>query len=168
MARVTPEGLARLGIALDALTLAGETTADLTVTLPQGARPVLTLRSDLIGMATALPVLGGDKARDAAAPFEVTATLGGVPSVDRLTIDAPGLRAEGRIALTDDVTLDRAVFDRVRTPWFDGAVTLAGRGAAFPRPSPSRPVAPTCARHPSAAGMAARAVLSRSRSPRSR
>jgi hypothetical protein len=56
--------------------------------------------------------------------------LGEVPEVSRIALEAPGLAAEGRLALRADGSLDRARFDRVRIGgWFDGPVDLVGRGA---------------------------------------
>ncbi|CTQ51066.1 AsmA-like C-terminal region-containing protein [Jannaschia donghaensis] len=129
-ARVSPEGLARLGITLDALELSGSARADVTVDLPQGAPPRLTVRSDLRGLSAALPVISWRKARDRAATFEVDATLAATPRITRIALDAPGLTASGRITMrANGGGLDQASFDRVDTGWFRGPLVLTGRGA---------------------------------------
>ncbi|MCK0167069.1 AsmA-like C-terminal region-containing protein [Jannaschia sp. S6380] len=127
-ARVGPDGLRRLGLALEALTLAGETTAKVEIVLPPGRPPRLSVESDLRGMAVGLPAISWTKPRDRSATFAVAATLGDVPDVTAIRLDAPGLTAAGRIALRAGGILDAARFDRVDTGWFRGPLTLTGRG----------------------------------------
>ncbi len=128
-ARLDREGLARLGIELAALELGGAAEAQVEVSLPQGGAPRLSVTSDLHGLSVALPAISWSKGRDRAAAFKVEATLGDVPEVTSITLDAPGLDARGRIALRAGGTLDRATFDRVDTGWFTGPLVLTGRGA---------------------------------------
>ena len=129
IARVDRAGLARLGIVLDALTLGGTAEADVSVTLPQGGTPRVRVTSELRGMSVGLPVISWSKGRDRAAAFALEATLGAVPEVTSLTLDAPGLEARGRVALRAGGTLERATFERVDTGWFTGPLVLSGRGA---------------------------------------
>ena len=129
IARIDPAGLARLGISIAALELSGETEARLDVTLPQGGVPGIRVESDLTGLSAALPTIGWRKARARAASFALDATLGSVPEVTSMRLDAPGLDATGRVTLRADGSLGRARFDRVQTGWFSGPVTLTGRGA---------------------------------------
>jgi hypothetical protein len=126
-ALVTPEALDRLGVSVGALELSGSAAARVEIALPRGGPPALTATSDLRGLAAALPVIDWRLGRDREAQFAVAATLGPTPAVQSLSIDAPGLLASGRISL-EGGALDVARFDRVRLPWFDGAVTLQGRG----------------------------------------
>ena len=127
-ARVTPEAVARLGLDPDLFELSGATTARIAVDLPAGAPPHLRADSDLVGMAAGLDAIGFAKRADAPAPLSVAATLGPVPDVTSVTLDAPGLDLEGRVALSADGSLGRAVLPRVDAGWFRGAVTLTGRG----------------------------------------
>ena len=128
-ARLTPEGLARLGVSLGALEMAGTAAARLDVELPQGAPPRLRATSDLRGLSASLPVIGWRKGRDRAARFEVDVTLATVPEVTRLVLDAPGLAATGRVSLRPGGGgLERASFDSVDTGWFRGPLVLRGRG----------------------------------------
>ncbi|WP_179380458.1 YhdP family protein [Jannaschia marina] len=130
VARVTPEGLARLGIGIDALDLSGETPAEIAVSLPQGEPPQLRVTSDLRGMGAALPAISWRKGRDGAARLEVDAVLTAPAEITRIALDAPGLDATGRIALRPGGGgLERATFDRVDTGWFQGPLVLTGRGA---------------------------------------
>lgn len=132
-ARVSPEGLARFGIALDALELSGAANADISVTLPQGQPPRLRVTSDLRGLSARLPAISWRKPRDRAARFEVEAVLASTPDITRLSVDAPGLTATGRVALRPaGGGLERATFDAVDTGWFRGPLVLTGRGAGVP------------------------------------
>lgn len=128
-ARISPDGLARLGIALDALSLRGSAQADISVSLPQGAAPRLSVTSDLRGMSVALPVISWSKPAEQSASFAVEATLGAVPEVTRIKLDAPGLTAQGHVTLRPNGGgLERATFDSVDTGWFRGPLVLTGRG----------------------------------------
>ncbi|WP_299840765.1 AsmA-like C-terminal region-containing protein [uncultured Jannaschia sp.] len=129
VAQVDPAGLDRLGISIAALELDGATEARLDVTLPQGGVPEIRAESDLTGLSAALPTIGWRKSRGQAATFALAATLGTVPEVTSMRLDAPGLDATGRVTLRADGSLDRARFDRVDTGWFRGPVTLTGGGA---------------------------------------
>ncbi len=119
----------RLDLGLPAGMVQGQGTGEIGVRLARGAAPVLTLTSGLRGMALAIPDIGWSKARGAAGRLEVEATLGAPARVDSLTLDAAGLKAEGRIRLRPGGGLDAAEFARVRLDgWLDAPVTLTGRG----------------------------------------
>ena len=126
-ATVTPAGLARLGVAPAALRLDGTARAVVDVTIPQGSPPRLRIESDLAGLAVSLPAIGWRKAAGTRADLALDAVLGDAPEVRSLTLDAPGLSAEGRLAFAGGA-LAEGRFDAVRTPWFRGVVTLTGRG----------------------------------------
>ncbi|MEM9798593.1 MAG: AsmA-like C-terminal region-containing protein [Pseudomonadota bacterium] len=132
VARISPEGLAGLGIDLSALGLSGAANATISVTLPAGAPPQLVVDSDLVGLSARLPAIGWRKAADRPATLELAATLDAIPNVTRLALDTPGLAAEGRVSLRPEGGLAEARFDRVSTGWFQGAVRLTGRGGAPP------------------------------------
>ncbi|MEM7641494.1 MAG: AsmA-like C-terminal region-containing protein [Pseudomonadota bacterium] len=125
----TPDGLARLGVRVEALSLRGEARADISIRLPPGQPAELTASSDLRGLAVALPALGWSKGPGTGARFDIATRLSSPPLVRSLSLDAPGLAAAGSISIRPNGTLDQARFDRVRTSWFDGGVTLTGRGA---------------------------------------
>ncbi len=130
VARLSPAGLARLGVALGAVTLEGEAQAEIAVALPAGAPPELEVRSDLRGLSAALPVISWRKPAGTAARFELDATLSSPARITRLAFDAPGLAATGRVSLRPGAGgLERATFDRLDTGWFRGPLVLTGRGA---------------------------------------
>ncbi|CUH40035.1 putative protein involved in outer membrane biogenesis [Jannaschia seosinensis] len=128
VARVDPEGLSRLGVALDAFELSGATEASIEVELARGSPPRLRIESDLRGLSVALPAISWTKPRAAAATLGVEAILSDTPEIPSVTLDARGLDAAGRVTLRSGGGLATARFDRVETGWFRGAVVLEGRG----------------------------------------
>ena len=126
---ITPQALDTFGIALPPGSVSGAGPAQLTVTLPRGAAPTFALSSGLEGLGLSLPALGWSKGRGTSATLEVSGHLGARPAVDRLRVRAPGLQASGAITLSADGQLDAARFTDVTVgDWFDGPVTLRGRG----------------------------------------
>lgn len=101
-----------------------------TITLPKGAPPELTLVSDLARLTMALPGTGWRKSPAQTGRLELTATLAKPARIDRLSLTAPGLVAEGDVTLTPDGGLSIARFNRVELgDWMQGAVEVTGRGA---------------------------------------
>jgi hypothetical protein len=73
--------------------------------------------------------LGWSKSANQAGSLKLTASLGNAVTVDSLRLDAPGLKASGKITTTAAGGLDRATFSRVQVGnWLDAPVTLVGRG----------------------------------------
>lgn len=121
------------GLGLPAAIADGTGRGTVTLTLPKGAPARLSLVSDLNRIRMALPGTGWTKAAAQTGRLEVEATLSKPARVDRLTITAPGLDAEGTVRLNPDGTLDTAAFDRVALgDWMTGSVTIQGRGAGRP------------------------------------
>ena len=130
---LSPATVEEFALGLPRGAVGGAATGRFGIDLVRGETPRLTLGSDLRGAMLSLPQLGWSKPRAEAAALTVEATLGRPARVDRLTLDAPGLDARGTVALNADGTLEAARFSRVvRADWFDGAVTLTGRGAGRP------------------------------------
>ncbi|MFL4471484.1 DUF3971 domain-containing protein [Tateyamaria armeniaca] len=119
----------RLG--LPAGLVSGQGTGTITVGLPVGdTPPSFQLTSDLRGIRLSSPPLGWSKAARTPATLSLAGRLGQTPRVDRLVLDAPGLRAQGAITLRPGGGLERARFDRVQVgQWLDAPVDLVGRGA---------------------------------------
>ena len=114
--------------------LTGQGIGRVRVTLPvDDTAPAFQVETDLRGIRLSSPPLGWSKAAQTPATLSVTGLLGKTPRVDRLVLDAPGLRASGAITLRPDGGLARARFDRVRVgQWLDAPVDLVGRGANVP------------------------------------
>ena len=108
----------------------GTGQAMVTISLPKGEAPRLTLVSDLSRLTLSLPGTGWRKSPAQTGRLDLQATLSRPARVDRLSITAPGLVAEGSITLTAQGGLSAARFDRVQLDdWLDGVVEVAGRGA---------------------------------------
>ena len=120
-------------IGLPSGTLSGATTADVTINLQRDSPPVFTLSSGLAGLGLQLPALGWRKAAESGGDLHVDGTLGPVPDISALTIDAGGLRAQGAIGISAAGGLEAARFSRVQLgDWLDAPVILRGRGAGRP------------------------------------
>jgi hypothetical protein len=125
--------LDEFGIALPEGSVTGEGAGQITLELPRDAPPEFTLVSDLNRLALSIPPLGWSKGRATTGRLEVAGKLGQPAQIDRVSLTAPGLDAEGRIELADDGSFSRAVFDRVRAgAWLNAPVVLTGRGADRP------------------------------------
>lgn len=131
---LSPETLSGLGVRLDGVSIAGSADAALRVELPRDEPADFTLTSDLVGLSLGLPGTGWSKARGTAGAFEIAGQIGPGLLVDTLTIEAPGLAAEGRFSVGPDGAFAGVDLDRVRLgDWLDGPITIrpaAGGGAA--------------------------------------
>ncbi|WP_157973473.1 AsmA-like C-terminal region-containing protein [Tropicimonas sp. IMCC34043] len=128
-ATIGADAVERLEIGLPAGMVKGAGTGSFRVELPQGRPPVLTLESDLKGIGLALPPLGWSKPAATAGKLQVAARLGSPVTINLLSIQAPGLSAEGAISLSPQGSLDQANFTRVSVNgWLDAPLTLFGRG----------------------------------------
>ncbi len=128
-ARLSDEGLRRLGVQLPKGWISGETRAAIDLALPKGEPARLVLKSDLKGLGLSLPPVGWSKARDSTGRLLVEAVLGQAPEVTRLELNGPGLSAKGRLTTKANAGLDRASFQELKVGgWLDAAVELTGRG----------------------------------------
>ena len=109
--------------------LAGSGRADIRLDLAKGQAPTFRLSSDLAGIALKLDALNWSMSRAQVGAFEVAGELSTPPSIESISLSAPGLSAKGRLSLHPDGALDAARFDRVRLrDWLDAPVLLSGRG----------------------------------------
>ncbi len=127
-APLTAAVLAEFAPGLPKGTISGQGAAEFTVALPPGQPPQLSLRGDLRGAAVAIPQVGWRKPAASAGTLQLEGTLGEVPRFNRVAVDAPGLRAEGSLALRAG-GLDALRLSRVRLGgWLDAPVVLRGQG----------------------------------------
>ncbi|WP_108893601.1 hypothetical protein [Palleronia abyssalis] len=132
-ATVSDDSLAALGIALPDGLLSGTGTADIRVDLATGRSPRLTASSDLSGIGMAVDAVNWRLRPDQKGSFDLAATLGATPVVDRIRLDGPGLSARGSVRLSDGggfgaLTLDRVVLG----DWLDASVQITARGTGQP------------------------------------
>ena len=110
--------------------IGGRGTGRFRLDLPPDAPPRLVLNSDLAGLSLNIGALDWRKAQGDRGGFELSAELGEVPIVEGLSLSAPGLALNGRIALDDAGAFEGAVFESVRVgDWLDGSVEIISRGA---------------------------------------
>lgn len=122
------------GLGLPTGMVSGNGPAAVTIDLVKGAAGKLSLTSGLTGIGLTIPEIGWTKAAASKGRLVADVTLGAVPKVDRLTVEAGGLKAEGKVTMrADGGGLDLARFDRVTLDkWLDSTVELSGRGPGKP------------------------------------
>ncbi len=123
------------GIGLPPGSFTGGAPGQIVIDLGPGDAAEFTLTSDLAGLGLSLPQLNWSLPRNAKGALEVRGRLGAPPQIDRLSLNAPGLKALGSVTLTPGGQLGRALFSRVQIGgWLDAPVALVGRGkGAAPR-----------------------------------
>jgi hypothetical protein len=111
-------------------TVSGEGPARFVIDLEKGKEPRFTGTSTLSGVGLRIPELGWSLPKARTGKLEVAGTLGTLPSIESLTLEAHGLNAEGAVSLRAGGGLDQARFSRVQAGnWLDAPITLRGRGA---------------------------------------
>lgn len=118
------------GLGLPKGMVSGQGSAKVEIDLKKDAPGELRLTSDLAGIGLTLPEIGWTKPRDRKGVLEAEVTLGAVPRVNRLRLEAAGLKAEGTVTMRADGGLELARFQRVTLDdWLDATVELSGRGS---------------------------------------
>ena len=121
--------LDEFGIALPRGSLTGAASGRIAMDLPKDAPIGFRLTSTLRGAALSIPALGWSKGPGQTGELTVAGRFGTPARIDRLSLDAPGLSAEGQVVLNRDGSLERLAFSRVRAGrWLDAPVTLTSRG----------------------------------------
>ncbi|MDE4172616.1 DUF3971 domain-containing protein [Phaeobacter sp. PT47_59] len=111
----------------------GEGQARYDLRLTPGAPPELSLTSALEGIGLQIPSLSWRKPEASSGLLDMIVTLRSEPSVDRLRLEAAGLKAEGTVTTREDGSLDRALFSAVSLgDWLRAPVAIVGRGTAAP------------------------------------
>lgn len=133
-AMLSRERLSGLGLALPDWMVRGEAEAEISLSLPDGAAPVLRVASRLEGMGLALPPLGWRLEPGARGLLEAEVRLGDDPAVTRLAVAGAGLDLLGRVVLAEGGRFDRLEAERFSLgDWIDvtGAVIAQGRNVAI-------------------------------------
>ncbi|MEM6658655.1 MAG: DUF3971 domain-containing protein [Pseudomonadota bacterium] len=129
---LSPRLMSEINAGLPPGFLTGEGSADIVLGIGAGEPPKLSASSDLVGVGLAIPELGWRKAAGTSGSLIAEATLGRELSVDRLDLDAAGLRANAAISFA------QGQFDRVRFSsfelgdWLAVPAELIGRGSGPP------------------------------------
>ncbi|MBR9651816.1 DUF3971 domain-containing protein [Thalassovita aquimarina] len=129
VAELSSAFLDEFSIALPRNTLSGRGDGVFELDLRKGEPARFTLSSDLKGIGLRVPELGWALAQDTGGSFEVGGLLSKPLSVDRMSLQAPGLIAAGTLSLTEAGTLDRLQLDQVVAgAWLNAPLALVGRG----------------------------------------
>lgn len=121
------------GVALPDWLISGRGAADMRVELQTNGPATLRVRSDLEGIALAIPPLAWNMAAGRTGYFAAEIILGDRPEVRTLTLEAAGLSLDGAISFTADGWLNRFSAGRFRVgQWLDVQGGLVGRGTAAP------------------------------------
>lgn len=129
---LSPRLMQELNAGLPKGFLTGAGTADIDLGIGAGEAPKLTTKSDLVGVALAIPELGWRKPAQTSGTLTAEATLGAGLKVDALSLDAAGLRTSASITFRDG-GLDRVTFSSFDLGnWLAVPAELIGRGNALP------------------------------------
>jgi hypothetical protein len=157
---LTPATLDAMGLSLPEGAVTGAAEADLVLEMGEDGETAFRLTSDLVGARIAIAPIGWSKPPGTPGRLAVEGRLaGGSTRIDRLSLSAPGLSAEGSVAAGAGPGRQVVRLDRVAAGgWLDARVTLTGQG-------PDRPMAVRVesgrvdlARRPPAAGGSGAAV----------
>ncbi len=119
------------GIGLPPGSLSGAGWGDVEIDFAADTPPAFSLNTDLAGLGLRIKPIGWALGAAGTGRLEVSGTLGSPPAIDRLLLDAGGLRAAGSVTLNADGSLQQARFGRVQLGgWLDAPVDLVGLGAA--------------------------------------
>ncbi|MEL6532088.1 MAG: DUF3971 domain-containing protein [Pseudomonadota bacterium] len=130
---VSDENLRRLGVGLPPRLLSGAGAVDAQLALRPGVAPDLTLSSDLAGLALSLPTLGWSLPQVQTGRLDAQVSLGAVPRIEALDLQAAGLALQGRVDLAPGGGLDRFELDRFAIgAWLSVRGALVGRGPGVP------------------------------------
>ena len=120
-----------VGLPKGTISQTGEMNFDLEIV--KDVPPKLRLSSDLVGVRMSVPPIGWSKAAKTAGDLQIDMTLTEPPSIDRMSVQAPGLAAEGDITITAGGDLGVVNLDQVTVGrWLSGQGQLQGRGNAPP------------------------------------
>ncbi len=118
------------GLGLPRGMVSGAGRGQVEIDLVKGQPGALHLQSDLNRIGLSLPELGWSKPVAGLGKLDALVRLGQPPKVERLTLSASGLEAEGVVTMRAGGGLDVARFAKVKLDgWLDGAVSITGRGA---------------------------------------
>lgn len=122
---LSQKNLSDLGIPLPKGSIRGETPAQVVVKVKKNQPPTYTVTSALVGARLQVPALQWSKSSKSAGKLEVSGRFGARPTVDKISLSAPGMDASGKIELNKNGTMRALRLDDLRTGrWLDTAATI--------------------------------------------
>ena len=122
---LSQDALKGVGIELPEGSFEGESTATLVADIERDQDAKFELRSDLVGTAVRIPVLGWRKSAEKPIDLTVAGAFGEVAEIDTFAVEGAGLTANGRFELNEAGALTRAEFDQVKVSgWFEAGVKI--------------------------------------------
>lgn len=126
---LSPKSLAAFGVALPDGMIRGKGTGKFVLDLVKDQTPKFTLSSDLRGIGLAIAPLGWALREGSTGAFTVAGQLSQPVKLDRMTLNAAGLEAQGNVALKADGSFDRLTLASLKLgSWLDVAGFIRGRG----------------------------------------
>lgn len=133
-ATIDRAALNTFGMAMPDWLVSGQGEADITVFLQVDSPARLSVRSDLDGIALAIPPIAWRKPAGRTGDFTAEIILGDRPEVRSMTLEAAGLSLDGAVTFSADGWLNRFSAGRFRVgQWLDIQGGLIGRGTDVPR-----------------------------------
>ena len=130
---LSPRFLDTFGIALPEGSVTGDGKAEIALDISEGAPTRFTMTSNLTGLALKVPGLSWRKPAGATGALTVEGALGKPPAIDKLSLSAEGLSAEGSVTLSESGALQVASFTSLSVgDFFDGALDIRGQGKGKP------------------------------------
>jgi hypothetical protein len=120
-------------IALPEGMVSGAGQARIRVDLRRGQPATFALDSDLNRIGLRIPALAWRKSQSATGRLQISGTLGAVPRLEDVLLEAPGLAVRGDVRLRAGGGLEVAALSQVSvSDWMNAPVTLTGRGKGVP------------------------------------
>ncbi|MBZ0130718.1 MAG: DUF3971 domain-containing protein [Rhodobacteraceae bacterium] len=91
----------------------GKGSGHIDIAFERGKRPSFTLLSDLNRLALSLEQVGFSKPKNETGRLAISGSFGSPAAIDAISLTTRGLKAEGKITLKSDGTLDVARFSQV-------------------------------------------------------
>ncbi len=122
---LSDENLKGLGITLPKGSIAGETPAKVAVNIKKGQTPTYTVQSDLVGARLKVPALQWNKSPKTAGNLTMKGSFGTHPTVDHISLTAPGMKATGKITFKQSGAMKALQLDDLQAGrWLNSAANI--------------------------------------------
>jgi hypothetical protein len=130
---LSDHNLKGLGITLPKGSISGETPAKVVVNIKKGRTPTYTVQSNLLGARLKVPALQWNKSPKTAGKLTMKGSFGTQPTVDHISLVAPGMKASGKITFKQSGAMKALqLHDLQAGRWLDSAanIEMLSRGNA--------------------------------------